>query len=81
MPTLKPKLAKECNLPNAQDCFVNFEIVDLKPSSEKPAKVWLSFTAPLVLGANLKGEFRNPKQIQFCEFASTGNTWGEDSRY
>jgi len=39
MPTLKPKLVKECNLPNTQDYFVNFEIVDLKPSSEKPVMV------------------------------------------
>ncbi|MDO9339532.1 MAG: glycoside hydrolase family 127 protein [Bacteroidales bacterium] len=55
--------------------------VDLLPSLKKPANVWMSFTAPLVLGTDLEGEYRNPKQVNFCDFASAGNTWGEDSRY
>ena len=55
--------------------------IDLKPSASKPAEVWMSFTAPLVLGTDLEGEFKNPKQVSFCDFASAGNTWGEDSRY
>jgi len=55
--------------------------VDLKQSTSKPENVWMSFTAPLVLGTDLEGEFRNPKQVKFCDFASAGNTWGEDSRY
>ncbi len=55
--------------------------VDLKPSESKPANIWMSFTAPLVLGTDLEGEFKNQKQINFCDFASAGNTWGEDSRY
>jgi hypothetical protein len=55
--------------------------VDLAPSLEKPANIWMSFTAPLVLGTDLEGDFRNPKQVNFCDFASAGNTWGEDSRY
>lgn len=56
-------------------------IVELKPSASKPDKIWMSFTAPLVLGTDLEGEFRNPRQVNFCDFASAGNTWGEDSRY
>jgi DUF1680 family protein len=55
--------------------------VELLPSKEKPSNIWMSFTAPLVLGTDLEGDFRNPKQIHFCDFASAGNTWGEDSRY
>jgi uncharacterized protein len=55
--------------------------VDLVTSSNKPDGVWMSFTAPLVLGTDLEGEFRNPRQVNFCDFASAGNTWGEDSRY
>jgi Uncharacterized protein conserved in bacteria len=55
--------------------------VDLIPSMKKPANIWMSFTAPLVLGTDLEGDFRNPLQINFCDFASAGNTWGEDSRY
>jgi hypothetical protein len=55
--------------------------VDLIPSSKKPSDVWMSFTAPLVLGTDLEGEFRQPRQANFCDFASAGNTWGEESRY
>jgi DUF1680 family protein len=55
--------------------------VELQPSAKKPAGIWMSFTAPLVLGTDMEGEFRNPKQVNFCDFASAGNTWGEDSRY
>jgi len=56
-------------------------IVDLLPSSNKPDNVWMSFTAPLILGTDLEGDFRNPLQVNFCDFASAGNKWGEDSRY
>jgi hypothetical protein len=59
----------------------NSGVVDLVPSSKKPSDIWLAFTAPLVLGTDLEGDFVNPKQITFCDFASAGNTWGEDSRY
>jgi uncharacterized protein len=55
--------------------------VDLVPAVKKPENIWMSFTASLVLGTDLEGEFLNPKQISFCDFASAGNTWGEDSRY
>jgi uncharacterized protein len=55
--------------------------VDLLPSQKKPDNIWMSFNAPLVLGTDLEGEMRNARQINFCDFASAGNTWGEDSRY
>jgi hypothetical protein len=55
--------------------------VNLLPSANKPSGVWMVFTAPLVLGTDLEGDFRNPRQVNFCDFASAGNTWGEDSRY
>ena len=55
--------------------------VDLIPSMKNPANVWMTFSAPLILGTDLEGDFRNPLQINFCDFASAGNTWGEDSRY
>ena len=55
--------------------------VDLVPESKKPAHIWMSFTAPLILGTDLEGEGRNPKQIHFCDFASAGNTWTYESRY
>ena len=55
--------------------------VDLIPSDKNPENVWMSFTAPLVLGTDLEGDFRNPKLVNLCDFASAGNTWREDSRY
>jgi DUF1680 family protein len=56
-------------------------IVDLKPVQNKPAEVWMAFTAPVVLGTNLEGEFKSPRMVGFCDFASAGNTWEEGSRY
>jgi DUF1680 family protein len=56
-------------------------IVDILSSANKPDNVWMSFTSPLILGTDLEGDFRNPIQVNFCDFASAGNTWGEDSRY
>jgi len=55
--------------------------VELLPVKEKPTNIWMSFTAPLVLGTDLEGEFREPKQIRFCDFGSAGNTWERDVRY
>ena len=56
-------------------------LVELRPSVGKPEHIWMSFTAPLVLGTDLEGEFKQPKQIHFCDFGSAGNTWSADSRY
>jgi DUF1680 family protein len=55
--------------------------VDLKISDKKPDNIWMAFTAPMVLGTNLEGTDRNPRPVHLCDFASAGNTWGEDSRY
>jgi len=55
--------------------------VELLPVASKPEHIWMSFTAPLVLGTDLEGEFRQPQQIHFCDFASAGNTWSRDSCY
>jgi hypothetical protein len=56
-------------------------IVGLVPVKEKPDHVWMAFRADLVLGTDLEGEFRQPRPVSFCDFASAGNTWNEDSRY
>jgi hypothetical protein len=56
-------------------------IVTLLPSVRKPEGVWMSFTAPMVRGTNMEGEFRTPRQVNLCDFASAGNSWGEESRY
>jgi DUF1680 family protein len=63
------------------DIRTNNGYVDLQPVKAKEAGMWMAFTAPLILGTDLEGEFRNPKQVSFCDFASAGNTWSEESRY
>ena len=55
--------------------------VELKPAADKPAGVWLAFTAPLVLGSDLEGEDRTPREVKFCDFASAGNNWDKAVRY
>jgi DUF1680 family protein len=55
--------------------------VELVPAANKPENVWLAFTAPLVLGSDLESDFKNPRQIHFCDFASAGNTWDLNTRY
>ena len=46
--------------------------VELMPVTEadKPEKMWMVYTAPLVLGTDLEGDFYKPRQIRFCDFAS-----------
>ena len=55
--------------------------VQLTTSVVKPENVWMSFTAPLVLGVNMEGDSKLPKPIHFCDFASAGNTWNKAIRY
>lgn len=56
-------------------------MVDLIQTEKPDAPIWMAFTAPLVLGTDLEGGGRNPKQIHFCDFASAGNTWDPNTRY
>jgi hypothetical protein len=55
--------------------------VELIPENENPDNIWMSFTAPLVLGTDLEGEYVNPKPVHFCDFGSAGNTWDRETRY
>lgn len=55
--------------------------VELVPVSNTPSGIWMAFTAPLVLGTDLEGEGRQPRQVNFCDFASAGNTWQAGIRY
>jgi DUF1680 family protein len=53
--------------------------IELTPVANKPAGVWMAFTAPLVLGGynvNVSTE-----QISFCDFASAGNIWSKNVRF
>lgn len=56
-------------------------IVVLEQCEKKPEYMWMSYTAPGVVGTNLGGEPGPPERIYFCDFASAGNTWDPDSRY
>ena len=43
---------------------------------------WICVTTPLQIGMNLETpEGRTPRPVHFCDFASAGNTWKEDSLY
>ncbi|HKK43126.1 MAG TPA: beta-L-arabinofuranosidase domain-containing protein [Bacteroidales bacterium] len=53
----------------------------LAPDPDRPSGVWMAFTCPVVLGTDLEGPGGKPRAVHFCDFASAGNTWGEDSRY
>jgi DUF1680 family protein len=55
--------------------------VELFQAAKTEDRIWMNFTAPLVLGTDLEGDGRNPKQIHFCDFASAGNTWDHKTRY
>ncbi|HLN75309.1 MAG TPA: beta-L-arabinofuranosidase domain-containing protein [Prolixibacteraceae bacterium] len=57
------------------------QIVELQASRDKPKDIWMAFTAPLVLGTDLEGEFRNAHPVHFCDFGSAGNTWSPEVRY
>jgi DUF1680 family protein len=54
--------------------------VELRPVADKPAGMWMAFTAPLIVGVNPANEGQ-PEQIKFCDFASAGNTWEQNSRH
>lgn len=54
--------------------------VELIPMKQKPEGI-MAFSAPLVLGTDLEGEARSPRQIAFCDFASAGNSWDKTVRY
>ena len=60
---------------------VKDDFVELLPIHDKPENMWMAFTAALVLGTDLEGETRNPKQVGFCDFGSAGNKWEVGTRY
>jgi len=56
-------------------------IIKLAKIHEKPAHVWMVFSAPCKMGTDLEGQGSEPKAIKFCDFASAGNTWDPATRY
>lgn len=56
-------------------------IVELIPVNEKPAHIWMAFKTPCKMGTDLEGNGSEAKAINFCDFASAGNTWDSSIRY
>jgi DUF1680 family protein len=50
---------------------------ELTPVQQKPAGMWMAFTAPVKLGVVPHGV----SQVHFCDFGSAGNAWTIDSRH
>lgn len=59
----------------------NQDSITLEMIEPKDPAFWMVFKTSLVLGSDFEGEFRQPKAVYFCDFASAGNTWDLDSRY
>jgi hypothetical protein len=59
----------------------NNGIIELRSVENVPENIWMAYTAPLVLGTDLEGEMKKPRQIHFCDFSSAGNTWDSNTRY
>jgi DUF1680 family protein len=56
--------------------------VELTPVPSNDPNIWLAFTAKLRIGMNLETEEgKTPRPVHFCDFASAGDTWKEDSLY
>lgn len=64
----------ETSVIQAKDGYV--DIVPVNDSSF----AWMTFTAPMVLGAELESN-NIVRKIHFCDFASAGNTWDKTQRY
>ena len=48
----------------------------LEPADSSQPTIWMSFTAPFVIGANPQ-----PVQLPFCDYRSAGNTYDDTSRF
>lgn len=56
--------------------------VELTSVPSADPNIWLAFTAKLRIGMNLETpEGKTPRPVHFCDFASAGNTWKEESLY
>jgi hypothetical protein len=61
-------------------------IIDKKELTAKPVdgmdqNIWMVFTVPGRMGANMEAGSDQYKAIKFCDFGSAGNTWDENDRY
>jgi DUF1680 family protein len=57
------------------------QYVELLPAENKTGNMWMCFTASLIPGTDLEGEYAQPRPVHFCDFSSAGNTWDHNARY
>lgn len=70
------------NIHEVSECPDLTKPVALTPVASKNPNIWLTFTADLRTGTNLETEEgQKPRPIHFCDFASAGDTWKEESLY
>jgi len=56
--------------------------IKLTPLASRDPAIWMTFSAELRQGLNLETEEgKKARPVAFCDFASAGNTWHEDSLY
>ena len=84
---MKYKLMKKNKQIRAQNSFTEFLLYTTPNGKVKVEiflrneNIWLTFEIPCKLGTDLEGEYREPKPVYFCDFASAGNTWDSSTRY
>lgn len=70
------------NIHEVSECPVQGKVVELTAVAPVDSSMWMAFTADLRVGLNLETEEgKKPRPVHFCDFASAGNTWKEDSLY
>lgn len=60
----------------SNDGFFPMELVEVNKNN-----IWMSFSAPAIKGSYLEGELGQPVTLMFCDYASAGNTYNQDSRF
>lgn len=67
--TITPVLTK--------DGYVPLEMVETKADG----KIWMTFKTPCMVGSYRAEASGKPVSLTFCDYASAGNTYNEDSRF
>ena len=56
--------------------------VEMRPVPTGTGDIWMAFTAYLPMGAHSESpDNAHPQMVRFCDFASAGNTWTDESAY
>ena len=56
--------------------------VEMRPVPTGTGDIWMAFAAYLPMGAHSESPDNvHPQMVRFCDFASAGNTWTDESAY